>query len=171
MRPHAGHPHTSHQNTHTHITATSHKVKSFSRVQKPSETPQICMNLQTGVRRWGGRGNFLLRNGDLQRGRSCARLSLGGACVDYPSSPWPHMPSVTQPPRRNPKRGRLVCGRNPWPLGSRSSTWHPFAAGAWVGGVGCAMGGFGLVWPRRKVKWRSRHQLGANLPTRSQPLW
>lgn len=69
-------------------------------------------------------------------------------CVDYPASLSPHMPSVTQPPHRNPKLGRLVCTRNLWPLCSHSSTWHPLAAGA-EGGPGSA------TLPRHKVKWRS----------------
>lgn len=48
MRPHAGHPlAVSHQDTLTRLdSATSHKVKSFSRVQRPSKAPQIYMNLQ-----------------------------------------------------------------------------------------------------------------------------
>lgn len=49
-----------HAHTHT-VTATSHKVKSFSRVQKPSETPQIYMNLQRPASN-EGKDDFLLWN-------------------------------------------------------------------------------------------------------------
>lgn len=143
-------PHT-HPYTHT-VTAASHKVKSFSRVQKPSQTPQIYMNLQRAAND-EGKDDFLQQDAVSMCVHACACVHAcvciaPRTCVDYPASLSPHMPSVTQPPHRNPKLGRLVCTRNLWPLCSHSSTWHPLAAGA-EGGPGSA------TLPRHKVKWRS----------------
>lgn len=117
-------PHTHPKRIHTN-SATSHKVKSFSRVQRPSKSPQIYLNP------WRPAHNE--RKDDFQ---SDTRSMCLHACVYHlmlsvlntPSS-VAHVPSVTQPPRRNPKLGRLVCTHNLWPPCSRSLTWHPLAAG------------------------------------------
>lgn len=109
-------PHT-HPYTHTHtVTAASHKVKSFSRVQKPSQTPQIYMNLQRAAND-EGKDDFLQQDAVSMCVHACACVHAcvciaPRTCVDYPASLSPHMPSVTQPPHRNPKLGRLVCTRN-----------------------------------------------------------
>lgn len=157
MRPHAGHPlpTSPYPPKHT-VTATSHKVKSFSRVQRPSKTAQIYMNLQRPAND-EGKDDFLQQDVVSMCTYAsvyvCVVTSVcvcvtACTCVDYPVSSLAHMPSVTQPPHRNPKLGRLVSTRNLWPLCSHSSTWHPLAAGA-EGGPGSA------TQPRRKVKWRS----------------
>ena len=162
MRPYAGHPlTTSHTHPNTHMdSAISHKVKSFSRVQRLSKTPQIYMNLRR-LANDEGKDNFLqwdmvsmCMNGFMSV-CVCVFVSLSAVCVEDPESSLAHMPSVTQPSQRNPKLGRLVCTHNLWPLCSPSSTWHPLAAGAKRVGRGCRVPS-SATQSRYKVKWRSR---------------
>lgn len=128
-----------------HIRARSHKVKPFSRVQTPSWAPQIYMNLQQAPNDEEN-DDFLQFSGVCM----CVR-TLPHTRVDCPAPLSPRMHSVTQPPPRNPKLGRLVCTSDLWPLCSHSSTWHPLAAGAEVGGGG----GWINQAAQTQVKWRS----------------
>lgn len=123
--------HFSTKHTHTHITATSHEVKSFSEFKS---LQRRLRSIWTYRRASGAKWEKATFSASAL---ACASIAERRMCW-LPIIPSPHTPTVTQPPRRNPKRGRLACGRDPWPPGSRSSTWHPLAAGAGEGGVGLA---------------------------------
>lgn len=133
-RPPTHYPHT-HPNTHTQLqpqaTRSSHLAE-FKGLQRPLRSIWTYNRHSTMREKmtFCSKMWFLCACTHVC---TCAWLCLCiAACtyVDYPVSSLAHMPSVTQPSHRNPKLGRLVCTHNLCPLCSRSSTWHPLAAGA-----------------------------------------
>lgn len=62
-----------------------------------------------------GKDGFLQRDVVPMCVHACVYMCMSvRVCVaaDYPASSLAHMPSVTQPPHRNPKLGRLACTRD-----------------------------------------------------------
>lgn len=75
------------------------------------------MNLQRPANDDEGKDDFLQQDVVSMGVYACVYMHIAvcassHARVDYPTSSSAHMPSVTQPPRRNPKLGRLVCTHN-----------------------------------------------------------